>query len=110
MADSSPSGDSMSADSMSADYPQIRAAVRGISGAGGALGGVKSVGAGYVVDGLWASALGKASLDADISLSDYAVLLSTRLKACASAAQSTVDELVLTDTEFATLLRKTLPE
>lgn len=105
MADTPPS-----AGSMYADYPQIRAAVRGISGAGGSLGGVKSVGAGYVVDGLWASALGKASLDADISLSDYAMLLSNRLKACASAAQATVDELVLIDSEFATLLQETLPE
>lgn len=105
MADSPASGGSMHA-----DYPQIRAAVRGIDSAGGSLGGVTSVGAGYVVDGLWASALGKASLDADISLSDYAMLLSTRLRACADAAQSTVDELVLSDTEFATLLRETLPE
>lgn len=105
MADSPATGGSMHA-----DYPQIRAAVRGIDSAGGSLGGVTSVGAGYVVDGLWASALGKASLDADISLSDYAMLLSTRLRACADAAQSTVDELVLSDTEFATLLRKTLPE
>ena len=105
MADSPPTGGSMHA-----DYPQIRAAVRGIDSAGGSLGGVTSVGAGYIVDGLWASALGKASLDADISLSDYAMLLSTRLRACADAAQSTVDELVLSDTEFATLLRKTLPE
>lgn len=105
MADSPASGGSMHA-----DYPQIRAAVRGIDSAGGSLGGVTSVGAGYVVDGLWASALGKASLDADISLSDYAMLLSTRLRAWADAAQSTVDELVLSDTEFATLLRETLPE
>ena len=105
MADSPPTGGSMHA-----DYPQIRAAVRGIDSAGGSLGGVTSVGAGYIVDGLWASALGKASLDADISLSDYAMLLSTRLRTCADAAQSTVDELVLTDTEFATLLRETLPE
>ena len=105
MADSPATGGSMHA-----DYPQIRAAVRGIDSAGGSLGGVTSVGAGYIVDGLWASALGKASLDADISLSDYAMLLSTRLRACADAAQSTVDELVLSDTEFATLLRKTLPE
>lgn len=105
MADSPPTGGSMHA-----DYPQIRAAVRGIDSAGGSLGGVTSVGAGYIVDGLWASALGKASLDADISLSDYAMLLSTRLRACADAAQSTVDELVLSDTEFATLLRETLPE
>ena len=105
MADSPPTGGSMHA-----DYPQIRAAVRGIDSAGGSLGGVTSVGAAYIVDGLWASALGKASLDADISLSDYAMLLSTRLRACADAAQSTVDELVLSDTEFATLLRETLPE
>ena len=105
MADSPATGGSMHA-----DYPQIRAAVRGIDSAGGSLGGVTSVGAGYIVDGLWASALGKASLDADISLSDYAMLLSTRLRACADAAQSTVDELVLSDTEFATLLRETLPE
>ena len=105
MADSPATGGSMHA-----DYPQIRAAVRGIDSAGGSLGGVTSVGAGYIVDGLWASVLGKASLDADISLSDYAMLLSTRLRACADAAQSTVDELVLSDTEFATLLRETLPE
>ena len=104
MADTPPSGGSMHA-----DYPQIRAAMRGIGGAAGTLGGVKSVGAGYVVDGLWASALGKASLDADLSLSDYAMLLTNRLRACADAAQSTVDELVLTDSEFATLLRDTLP-
>lgn len=96
--------------SMHADYPQIRAATRGIDSAAGSLGGVKSVGAGHVVGGMWGSALGKASLDADLSLSEYAMLLSGRLHSYADAARATVEELLLTDGEFAALLDETLPE
>lgn len=95
--------------SMYADYPQIRAAAMGIEAAGGSLGAVKSVGSSYVVNGMRSSALGSASLQADNSLSDYAALLSVRLLRYASAAKATVEELVLTDGEFATLLEETLP-
>lgn len=104
MADN-PSPDS----SMYADYPQIRAAVRGIESAGGSLGAVTSVGSGYIVDGMWSSAMGTASLGADNSLSEYSALLSDRLRRFAGAAMATVDELVLTDGEFAALVEATLP-
>lgn len=94
---------------MRADYPQIRAAMRGLPRAASDVAAARYPDAGTLGLALRGSAVAAAGAHSSAAFADVRSALEKRLLALEAAGTAAVTELVLTDSGFAELLGEVLP-